>query len=96
MTTTYYVYVLKSKIANWYYVGFTFDINRRLKQHDKGEVRSTKKYRPFILVFVQEVNDRVQARNFEKYLKVRWNKESLIDLFEPGWRNGIRAGLKIL
>ncbi|MBK8722715.1 MAG: GIY-YIG nuclease family protein [Saprospiraceae bacterium] len=32
----FYVYVLKSCLKNWFYVGMTSDINRRISDHNKG------------------------------------------------------------
>jgi putative endonuclease len=74
----YYVYLIKSISHNWNYIGFTESINRRLIEHNKGNCRSTKYYKPFELEFVQIVNCRLEARNLEKFLKIRFNKESLL------------------
>jgi len=76
----FYNYVLKSVSHNRFYVGFTEDINKRLYQHNSGFVKSTKSYKPFVLFFAQITNTRNEARDLEKYLKIRWNKESLIKL----------------
>lgn len=83
----YYVYLISSLKKNWIYVGFSKDIERRIAEHNSGEVRSTKAYRTFELIFVQVVNDRNEARDLEKYFKVRWNKESFLDIIKPEWRN---------
>ena len=77
---TFYVYLIGSTLKNWCYVGFTTNIEKRISEHNLGNVRSTKPYKPFLLLFVQEVRTRIEARNLEKYLKVRFNKESLLDL----------------
>ena len=63
-----------------YYVGNTENIDKRLAEHNSGLVKSTKSYRPFRLLFVQIVMSRIEARDFEKYCKVRWNKESIVKL----------------
>ena len=76
----YYVYIIKSTIKNWVYVGNTENIDKRLAEHNSGLVKSTKSYRPFRLLFVQIVMSRIEARDFEKYCKVRWNKESIVKL----------------
>ena len=41
----------------------------RIKTHNSGKVKSTKHYRPFKLVYREEVSSRVEAREREKYLK---------------------------
>lgn len=76
----FFVYIVKSLIKKWYYVGYSDNIERRLKEHNNGHVKSTKAYKQYELVFVQLVNSSDEARDLEKYLKVRWNKESLLDL----------------
>lgn len=76
----YYVYIIKSSHKNWFYVGFTSDIVRRFYEHNFGSNRSTKPYRPFELVFVQIIENRLLARDLEKYLKIKFNKEALLDI----------------
>lgn len=76
----FYVYLIKSTLKNWNYVGFTTDVEKRLTEHNSGNVRSTKPYKPFELLFVQEVKTRIEARDLEKFLKIRFNKESLLNL----------------
>ena len=74
----FFVYVLKSISENWYYVGLTNNLDRRLKQHNLKKVRSTIAHTPFKLVYSRSFNTRLKARDYEKYLKVRSNKEKLI------------------
>ncbi len=83
----YFVYVIRSSTKNWFYVGFTNNVDTRLNQHNLGKVSSTKAYKPFYLIFVQVVNSRIQARDFEKYIKVKFNKEALLDVISPMWWN---------
>lgn len=56
------------------------DVKNRLNIHNLGKEKTTKPYRPFDLIFVQEYDNRNQARDFEKYLKVGWNKEALLEI----------------
>ena len=49
-----YVYAIKSLIKNYIYVGMSNDLERRLSEHNKGENRSTKAYKPFILIYKEE------------------------------------------
>lgn len=74
----YEVYVLKSLIKNWYYVGLSLNKNIRFKQHNNGQVQSTKAYKPFNLIFSKAFNTRIQARDYEKFLKIRSNKEKFL------------------
>ena len=71
------VYAISSLSKNYIYVGMTNDINRRLAEHNNGENKSTKAYRPFVLIYSKEFPDRFSARLKEKYLKSGIGKEFL-------------------
>lgn len=75
----YFVYILKG-VPNWHYVGFTTNVDNRLAQHNNGQVKSTKAHRPFGLFFVQVVDTKNRARDLEKFLKIHFNKEALIEI----------------
>ena len=64
-------------MRNYIYVGLTGDIERRLKEHNNGENRSTKAYKPFVLIYTETFQTRVDAREKEKFLKSGIGKESL-------------------
>ena len=70
----YYVYVLRSEKDGDFYVGFTCDLDRRLKEHNDGENLSTSYRRPFILVYFEVCFDGRDAIHREKYLKSSWGK----------------------
>ena len=79
----WYVYILKSSIKKWYYVGSTNRPQTRLKEHNSGKVASTKFYRPLKMIFKIEFNTEKEARSYEKLVKdKRIEKERLISLFE--------------
>jgi putative endonuclease len=79
----YIVYVVRSKVGNRLYVGFTENIERRVKEPNSGKTKSTKGYIPWNLVYTEEVNDRKSARKREKYLKSGCGKEYLKILLAP-------------
>ena len=72
------VYIIKSKQFHWYYVGMTSDLSKRLRQHNEGRVKSTKHRKPYELVYTKDFLSRVEARDHEKFLKVRSNKEKAL------------------
>ncbi|HOZ03608.1 MAG TPA: GIY-YIG nuclease family protein [Candidatus Woesebacteria bacterium] len=74
----YEVYVLKSDCVDWFYVGMSSNTDKRLSQHNSGRVKSTKSKKPLKIIFTKKFGTRIQARDFEKYLKVRSNKEKLL------------------
>jgi len=63
------VYVIQSVSDGKHYVGMSEDVNRRLREHNSGKVRSTKSRRPFVLIYTESVKSRAEARALEKYLK---------------------------
>ena len=73
----HFTYVLKSKIRNWIYVGSTHDVFRRFGEHERGEVQSTKPYRPFELVFYEAFFAKEDAIRREDYLKTTKGKSTL-------------------
>jgi putative endonuclease len=80
----FYVYVLNSLNRNYIYVGMSSDIERRVNDHNNGYNRTTKPYKPFKLVLVEEFPTRALAREREKYLKSGIGKEYLKALIKNG------------
>ena len=72
-----FVYAIRSIYRKNIYVGMTNNLERRLNEHNNGENRSTKAYKPFELVYFEEFKTRMEARNKEKYLKSGIGKEFL-------------------
>ncbi len=70
----YYVYVLKSEKDSKWYTGYTENLKLRLAQHNKGEVKSTKKRVPFKLIYFEGCLNRQDATHREKYLKTYFGK----------------------
>lgn len=73
----YYTYVLKSEKNGDYYIGSTENVERRLELHNKGKVKSTKAYRPWILLETQEFESRSEAFKQEMFLKTHQQKNIL-------------------
>lgn len=74
------VYAIKSVNRNYLYIGLTNNFERRFKQHNEGQNRTTKSYAPFIVVFKETLPNRVKARERDKYLKSGSGKEYLKSL----------------
>lgn len=74
----YYVYILQSKKDQKYYIGQTSDVLKRLAEHNRGKVRSTKYRMPFGLVYQEECPSRIEAIKREKYFKSYKNTKDLL------------------
>ena len=76
----FFVYAINSTVRNYIYVGMTNNVDRRLAEHNNGENKSTKAYKPFILIYKETFTTRIEAREKEKYLKSGIGKEYLKSL----------------
>ena len=65
----YYSYILLSSKSHIFYFGSTNDLKIRFRQHNDGEVTSTKPHLPWKLVWYCGFETEKQARDFERYLK---------------------------
>jgi len=73
----HYVYVLQSEKDGKWYIGSTGDLKRRVKQHERGENKSTKNRRPLKLVYYEASDSKVSALRREKYLKTAYGHRYL-------------------
>jgi putative endonuclease len=65
----YHVYLLKSRKNSSLYIGYTKDMNHRLKEHNSGLVEYTKKYLPWTLIYCESFISLEDAKKREKSLK---------------------------
>jgi len=75
----FYVYVLKSRTNGDIYVGYSRDLRTRIDAHNKGKVKSTKAYKPWILVYYEAYKGKKDATKREKELKLHAAKKLLIE-----------------
>ena len=66
----YTVYVLHSPSYNKIYIGFTSDLENRLKSHNIFASKGwTKQFRPWVLIYTEEYTSKAEAMKREKNLK---------------------------
>jgi len=65
----FYIYVIESNKNGELYNGYTTDLTRRLKEHNKGSNISTKRYMPWKLIYYEACTNEKDAKRREKYLK---------------------------
>lgn len=73
----YYVYVLLSQKDKRLYIGFTSDLKKRLTEHSKGKVKSTKDRRPLLLVHYEYFIDIGDTKSREVFLKSGFGRNQL-------------------
>ncbi|HBT81141.1 endonuclease [Candidatus Giovannonibacteria bacterium RIFCSPHIGHO2_01_FULL_48_47] len=65
----YEVYILKSINFQRHYIGYTGNLDKRLRSHNAGKVRSTKAYRQWQLIYKEFMTDKTSARKREIEIK---------------------------
>jgi len=73
----YYVYVLQSLKDGKLYIGFTRNLEKRVNEHNKGYVPSTKPRTPLKLIFYEAYLNEKDAIRREDYFKSTKGKRTL-------------------
>lgn len=73
----YYIYILKSGTDERFYTGFSGNLKKRLEDHNKGSVDSTKNRRPLELIYYEAYKEKSDALKREKFLKTTKGKLQL-------------------
>lgn len=65
----FYTYVLQSIKNDQLYIGYTSDLKYRLVEHNRGSNLSTKRYRPWKIIYYEACLKDSDAKRREGYLK---------------------------
>ncbi|TVQ04955.1 MAG: GIY-YIG nuclease family protein [Balneolaceae bacterium] len=65
----FYAYILRSEKNGSHYYGHCSELNKRLKRHNAGKVRSTKAYKPWKLIYSEEHQTKSEAYKREQFFK---------------------------
>ena len=76
------IYILYSKKYDRYYIGQTSDIEKRFNRHNLGYVKSTKKYRPWLLKWSFAVESRSKSMEIESQIKAWKSKDGIKKLID--------------
>ncbi len=82
------VYVLQSLKDGKHYTGYTSDLTRRLKEHNSGKTESTKRRRPFDVMYTEEFQTEDEAKQRERFFKTGKGREELKKILSgavPKW-----------
>ncbi|KKR45349.1 MAG: Excinuclease ABC subunit C [Parcubacteria group bacterium GW2011_GWA2_40_14] len=72
----FYTYILKSKSGELY-IGCTSDLKRRFVEHNQGLNPSTKRYRPWVIIYYECCLNKVDAKRRERYFKTTQGRRLL-------------------
>ena len=76
------MYALKSISHNFIYVGMTENLEERICRHNKGYVKSTKRFAPYNLIHSEICQSGIHAREREIFLKSTSGKRFLRTLID--------------
>jgi len=77
----FWTYIIYSERFDKYYIGFTRDIEGRIKAHNHPKNKGyTKRYCPWILVYSKVFEIQEEAMNHEKFLKSLKSKSAIREL----------------
>ncbi len=76
----FYVYLLSSRKYHELYIGSTSDLRKRIVEHNKGNVKSTKLKKPYDLIYYEAYKVESDARRRESMLKLRGQARSKLKL----------------
>ena len=65
----YFVYIIKSRKNDRFYIGSAQDVKERLRQHERGKTRSLKNKGPFDIIRIEEFETRTEAFSRERQIK---------------------------
>ncbi len=77
MKDFFYTYVLLSEKDKQFYIGFTNDLERRLKEHNQGKNISTANRLPIQLIYFEGHLSKKDAMRRESYFKTTKGKTTL-------------------
>ena len=78
----YFVYILYSPTFIRTYVGQTNNLDNRLSIHNSGKVKSTKAYKPWILIHSESFSSRSDAMKREKWFKSSAGRKKIAELIQ--------------
>ncbi len=84
----YFVYILFSKKDHGLYVGHTSNLQKRLKEHNSGQVRSTSKRIPIVLIYKESFGTRRDAMKRERFLKSLYGSREKQKILKKFLANG--------
>jgi len=65
----YTVYVLQNTLTGKHYIGSTGNIDRRIKEHNRGQTLSTRRAGVWVIIYQEEYNASIDAKRRERIIK---------------------------
>jgi len=78
----HYVYILISESEKQTYTGCTKNLELRLVEHNSGHVKSSRPYRPYRVLYFEQLESLKEARQRERYFKSTSGRRKIKELIE--------------
>lgn len=80
----YSVYIIYSQKLNKYYIGYSSDVEDRIKKHNSNSKGFTNLGKPWTLIYSEQYDSKMEAMAREKQLKNWKNRERIEQLIKKG------------
>ena len=80
----YRVYIIQSTKSEKHYIGSTENIDKRIAEHNKNQVKSTRHKGPYSLVYSETLATKTEARKRENQIKRYKGNSKFKDLIKSG------------
>jgi len=84
----FYIYILRSLSDKKLYIGYTDNLQRRIKEHNSGNNFSTKNRLPLKLVYYEAYCDKQDALEREIFFKTGWGRKYIAKILKNYFRVG--------
>lgn len=84
----FYVYILRSVSDKKLYIGYTDNLQRRIKEHNSGNNLSTKNRIPFKVIYYEAYSNKQDAQERELFLKTGWGRKYIAKILKNYFRVG--------
>ena len=75
-----YVYILLNETKTRTYTGVADDVEKRVREHNEGRVKSSRPYRPYRVIHVEEFETLSAARQKEEFYKSTTGRRRLKEM----------------
>jgi putative endonuclease len=82
MPMEFYVYIVKSQADSSYYIGYSANLDDRLRKHNEANTGYTSRKRPWALVYWEQYESKREAMKRERFLKNQKSREFIERLIE--------------
>ena len=78
----FFLYILYSTTHNRTYTGQSNNLNNRLDYHNAGKVKSTRPYRPWVLIHRETISSRAEAMKRENWFKSKAGRKRISEILD--------------